>query len=134
VTPSATEFPVLAIASNGHVSSVANDVALETCSRSAIRIGYYNLLILVDVAGRVFRVTGVEERTSPVWKRLFSRHTSVKLLLEPAERLTLDQVQDLGCDAMSRLPDQWEGTEDVEDAQDRVRKTRSSRELHELFL
>jgi hypothetical protein len=129
------EFPVLSIAANGFLSSTKDQTSLETCTKWALRKHYFDGLLLIDATGRMFQVQRANERRSaPLWRRLFGRYATVDLQMEPTGHIGLQQLQDRACEAMQRLPEQWEAVEGVEAAQGRVQAARSIREVNEMFL
>jgi hypothetical protein len=55
------------------------------------------------------------------------------LELEAGEQLPLSGLQDRICEAMAKLPAQWETAEALSVAQERVRRARSIREVIDMF-
>ncbi len=140
VTAPNPEFPVVCIAANGFVCSVSDGQSLGSCTPTALRSGYYDRLEVIDTAGQVFSVLGAREVPRPdeklvthLWRRLQGAHIRVDLELEAREQLPLSGVQDRVCEAMAKLPAQWEAVEDLSVAQKRVRRARSIREVIDMF-
>jgi len=134
------EFPAVCVATNGFVASVSNRQALESCTATALRTGYYDRLEFIDTAGQVFRVLGTGEMprfgqklVTHLWRRLRGAQIKVDVKLEPREQLPLSGLQDRICEAMAKLPAQWETVEDLATAQERVRRARSIREVIDMF-
>jgi len=130
-------FPVLCIARNGFLTTVSDRNALETCGQSALDSGYFNGMLLVDPTGTSWEVRSAERVASvgPLrgWRLSRSRRIRVQLELAQSRRFDLTALQDRVCEAIDRLPAQWEVVEDPADTKARVRRAGTIPDLISLF-
>ena len=130
-------FPVLCIARNGFLTSVADRDALETCGQAALDSGYFEGMLLVDATGRSWEVRSAEKVAGVGalggWRLLRSRRIRVRLGLAEGRPFDLAALQDRVSAAIDRLPAQWEVVEETTETNARVRRAGTIRELIGLF-
>jgi hypothetical protein len=131
------DFPVLCIAKNGFLTAVADRDTLETCGQSALDSGYFEEMLVIDAAGRSWQVQSAAKVASVGalggWRLLRSRRIRVRLELLESRPFDLARLQDRVCEAIDRLPAQWEVVEDTADTKARVRSAGTVGELITLF-
>jgi hypothetical protein len=130
-------FPILCIARNGFLTSVLDRDALEICGQSAFASGYFDGLLLFTSTGKWCPVKSAVKvaNVGPLagWRLLKSRQIRVRLELAEVRDVALPEIQELVCDAIDRLPAQWEAVEKTNDTKARVMAAVTVRELINLF-